>query len=228
MRKTLLMTTGLVWLALTAAASAAPVVTLTPGPQDPQYFASEGAGDNGFTLDGITWTDVSGVAATEKGTLPGTYAAPLGMGTSTTTGTTYMAVEGGGTELATWATPQTSLSIYWGSIDADVAGAPSGGNVNDLSITVDGYTLTGLDLMAMGANGSGSQTDPKANQLVTITGLTAFTEVEFHTTRNAFEFSLGSSSSVPEPATWAMMMLGFAGLGYTAFRRNSKGRALAV
>ena len=31
----------------------------------------------------------------------------------------YMAVEGGGTETATWATPQTSLSIYWGSIDGD-------------------------------------------------------------------------------------------------------------
>jgi hypothetical protein len=228
MRKTLLMTTGLAWLALTAAASAAPVVTLTPGPDDPQYFASEAAGANGFTLAGITWTLVSGSAATAKGTTPGISAAPLGMGTSTTTGTTYMSVEGGGTEMASWATPQTSLSIYWGSIDGNVPGAPSGGNINDLSITVDGYTLTGLDLMAMGAHGTGSQTDPKANELVTITGLAAFTTVEFHTSRNAFEFSLGSSSSVPEPATWAMMMLGFAGLGYTAFRRNSKGRALAV
>jgi PEP-CTERM motif len=227
MRKTLLMTTGLAWLALTAVASAAPVVTLTPGPQDPQYFASEGAGENGFTLDGITWTDVSGSAATEKGTLPGKYAAPLGMGTSTTTGTTYMAVEGGGTEMATWATPQTSLSIYWGSIDADVAGSASNGNVNGFSVTIDGYTLTGLDLMAMGAHGNGGQGDPLANQLVTISGLGAFTTVEFATTRNAFEFSLGAAA-VPEPATWAMMMLGFAGLGYAAFRRNSKGRALAI
>ena len=42
------------------------------------------------------------------------------MGTSTTTGTTYMAVETGGTEQATWSTPQTSLKIYWGSIDADI------------------------------------------------------------------------------------------------------------
>jgi PEP-CTERM motif len=226
MRKTLLMTTGLAWLALTAAASAAPVVTLTPGPEDPLYFASESAGANGFTIDGITWTDVSGVASTEKGTKPGVYAAPLGMGTSTTTGTTYMAVEGGGTELATFATPQTSLSIYWGSIDANVPFTPSGGNINDLSITVDGYTLTGLNLMAMGAHGTGSQTDPLSNQLVRITGLTPFTEVEFHTTRNAFEFSLGAG--VPEPSTWAMMALGFAGLGYAAFRRNSKVRALAI
>ena len=32
--------------------------------------------------------------------------------------------------------------------------------------------------------------------------------------------------ATPEPSTWAMMALGFAGLGYAAFRRNSKGRAL--
>jgi hypothetical protein len=227
MRKTLLMTTGLAWLALTAAASAAPVVTLTPGPEDPQYFAPEAAGQNNFTLGDITWTLVSGSAATAKGTTPNVSAAPLGMGTSTTTGTTYMAVEGGGTEMATWATPQTSLSIYWGSIDADVAGSPSAGNVNGFSITIDGYTLTGLDLMAMGAHGNGGQGDPLANQLVTISGLGAFTTVEFTTSKNAFEFSLGAAA-IPEPATWAMMMLGFAGLGYAAFRRNSKGRALAV
>jgi hypothetical protein len=227
MRKTLLVTTGLAWLGLTAAASALPVVTLTPGPEDPQYFASEPAGANGFTLDGITWTLVSGSAATAKGSTPGITAAPLGMGTSTTTGTTYMSVKGGGTEMASWATPQTSLSIYWGSIDGNVPGTASGGNINDLSITVDGFTLTGLDLMTLGAGGTGSQTLPKDNQLVTITGLGAFTTVEFHTTRNAFEFTLGAAA-VPEPATWAMMMLGFAGLGYAAFRRNSKGRALAI
>jgi hypothetical protein len=219
MRKTLLMTTGLAWLALTAAASAAPVVTLTPGPEDPQYFASQAAGANGFTIDGITWTDVSGSAATEKGSKSGDYAAPLGMGD-----TTYMAVEGGGTELATFATPQTSLSIYWGSIDGLVPGSAANSNLNTLSITIDGYTLTGADLIALGAHGTGSQTDPKANELVTISGLGDFTEVEFHSRANAFEFSLGSSSSVPEPATWAMMMLGFAGLGYAAFRRNSKGQ----
>jgi hypothetical protein len=62
---------------------------------------------------------------------------------------------------------------------------------------------------------------------VTITGLAPFTTVTFSDSgKNAFEFSLGSG--VPEPSTWAMMALGFAGLGYAAFRRNSKGRALAI
>jgi hypothetical protein len=33
------------------------------------------------------------------------------------------------------------------------------------------------------------------------------------------------TTGVPEPSTWAMLALGFAGLGYAAFRRNAKGRA---
>ena len=157
------MTTGFAWLALTGAAGAA--VTLTSGPMDPQYFASEAAGQNSFTIDGITWSLVSGAAQTEKGSLASVYAAPLGMGTSTITGTTYMAVEGGGTELATFSTPQTSLSIYWGSIDSTPF------NMNSVAVSIDGYTLTGSDLVALGAAGNGSQTDPQANQLITLPAL---------------------------------------------------------
>ncbi len=37
-----------------------------------------------------------------------------------------------------------------------------------------------------------------------------------------------STSAVPEPSTWAMMALGFIGLGYAASRRNAKGRAPAI
>jgi hypothetical protein len=33
---------------------------------------------------------------------------------------------------------------------------------------------------------------------------------------------LGSVSAVPEPSTWAMMLLGFAGVGFMAYRRKSK------
>jgi hypothetical protein len=229
MRKTLLMTTGLAWLALTGAASAGVVVvSLAPGPLDPQWFVGHAAGDNNFTDKGITWTLVSGQAGVAVGTTPNISAAPLGMGTSTTTGTPYMAVEGGGTEMATLSHPLTSLDIYWGSIDGTV-----GGNLNSFSITVDNYTLTGADLVAMGASGTGSQTDPAANQEVSITGLAAYSQITFTSTQNAFEFSVFPNGSpftpgTPEPSTWAMMMLGFAGLGYAAFRRNVKGRALAI
>jgi PEP-CTERM motif len=215
MRKTLLLTTGLAWLAFTGAAGAAVNVTLQEGPSDPQYFAPEAADQNNFTLDGITWTLVSGSAETAKGTTPDISAAPLGMGDGPD-GTTYMSVEGGGVEMATWATPQTSLSIYWGSIDGN-------SNLNSLAITIDGYTLTGADLVSLGALGQGNQTDPADNEWVTITGLGPFTQATFSSTSNAFEFSLGSGvSGVPEPSTWAMMGLGFAGLGFMGWRGSRK------
>jgi hypothetical protein len=224
------MTAGLCWLALAGAASAA-TVTLTPGPADPQYFASKAAGQNNFTLDGITWTLVSGSAATEKGSVVSQYAAPLGMGTSTATGTTYFAVPKNSVEQATWTTPQTSLKIYWGSIDASNVDDI----VNQISIEVDGFTLTGSDLVALGALGNGNQFSTKSDQWVTITGLAPFTTVDFSdsSNRNAFEFSLntpalGQAGGTPEPSTWAMMVIGFAGLGYAAFRRNPKKGQMAI
>jgi hypothetical protein len=37
---------------------------------------------------------------------------------------------------------------------------------------------------------------------------------------------LGIPSSVPEPSTWAMLLLGFAGLGFMACRRTKKSAAV--
>jgi hypothetical protein len=218
MRKTLVTTTGLAWLALGGVASAAPMITLSPGPADPQYFASLAAGESDFTLGDVTWSLVSGSASTEKGSVAGQYAAPWGMGD-----TTYMSVQKGGTEQATWATPQTRLSIYWGSIDA----MNVDGILNEVSITIDGYTLTGSDLVGLGAIGNGSQSGPANNEWVTITGLGPFTTVDFHDAgKNAFEFSLGSG--VPEPSTWMMMALGFAGFAFMGWRGSRKTASLAA
>jgi PEP-CTERM motif len=45
-------------------------------------------------------------------------------------------------------------------------------------------------------------------------------EYDFETT--------GPVSAVPEPSTWAMMLLGFAGIGLMAYRRTSKPALMAV
>jgi hypothetical protein len=34
--------------------------------------------------------------------------------------------------------------------------------------------------------------------------------------------------AVPEPSTWAMMILGFAGIGFMAYRRRNQGAALSA
>jgi hypothetical protein len=38
-------------------------------------------------------------------------------------------------------------------------------------------------------------------------------------TTAAFDFPISQSSTVPEPSTWAMMLVGFAGLGFVGYRR---------
>lgn len=44
----------------------------------------------------------------------------------------------------------------------------------------------------------------------------------------ALEISLPLTSAVPEPSTWAMMVIGFAGLGFAAFGRSRKGAISVV
>jgi hypothetical protein len=42
------------------------------------------------------------------------------------------------------------------------------------------------------------------------------------------ESGLTVVAAVPEPSTWAMMILGFAGVGFMAYRRKSKGALMAA
>jgi hypothetical protein len=39
---------------------------------------------------------------------------------------------------------------------------------------------------------------------------------------------VGPVAAVPEPSTWAMMVLGFFGLGFMAYRRKSKPALMAA
>jgi hypothetical protein len=58
----------------------------------------------------------------------------------------------------------------------------------------------------------------------------SYTE-EITGTVNVAKLGIGgtvTTSAVPEPSTWAMLVLGFAGLGYAAFRRNAKGQVQSV
>jgi hypothetical protein len=42
------------------------------------------------------------------------------------------------------------------------------------------------------------------------------------------ETVFGMTAAVPEPSTWAMMILGFFGIGFMAYRRKQSGSALSV
>ena len=40
--------------------------------------------------------------------------------------------------------------------------------------------------------------------------------------------SITAVTAVPEPSTWAMMILGFAGIGFMAYRRKAKNALMAA
>jgi hypothetical protein len=65
--------------------------------------------------------------------------------------------------------------------------------------------------------------------LITGFGDTASIAVEMNTEGTIFiaAVSANPSNTVPEPSTWAMLLLGFAGLGYAGFRQRRKPVSLA-
>jgi hypothetical protein len=52
--------------------------------------------------------------------------------------------------------------------------------------------------------------------------LTIDTNTPLHASRGPIELTLSPVVAVPERSTWAMMILGFAGVGFMAYRRKSK------
>lgn len=89
------------------------------------------------------------------------------------------------------------------------------------------------------ANGLGSSSPPTSLFLPS-TSLSAlfgsfspevdptFTFVMSDTIRSDNSGSFTVSSAVPEPSTWAMMILGFCGVGFMAYRRKLKPTSMAV
>jgi hypothetical protein len=57
-----------------------------------------------------------------------------------------------------------------------------------------------------------------------VSGLTAVSLSSTSGIKEAKHFDVSGVDPIPEPSTWALMMLGFAGLGYAAFRRPGKSR----
>jgi hypothetical protein len=55
-------------------------------------------------------------------------------------------------------------------------------------------------------------------------GLTAVSLSSTSGIKEAKHFDVSGVAAIPETSTWSLMMLGFAGLGYAAFRRGAKAR----
>jgi len=213
----------LVSLAVAGSANAAISVSLANG-DDGTFNNNPLAALTGFsqaiyngTVGGIEFAAGADTAGVVAGNLAGTYAAPH----SNPTRYIYGLREGTTVYFGSKASPvaTTSFLIHWGSIDALVPG----GYDNVLTLS-NGNSITGTDLVALGlAVGDGSQANPLNNRWFLISDDRPFTSFTAFSSSNAFEFDM----AVPEPATWAMMILGFGLVGFAARRRERLALAAA-
>ena len=71
-----------------------------------------------------------------------------------------------------------------------------------------------------------SEIDPFGSTAVTANGINDKGNiVGFYTAANGN--TIGFETTVPEPSTWAMMLLGFAGLGFLGYRKVRQGTLAA-
>jgi hypothetical protein len=68
----------------------------------------------------------------------------------------------------------------------------------------------------------------EANGLLMFSGLVSSISWTNPESENYYSFQVGTVGAVPEPSTWAMMILGFAGVGFMAHRRRNQRAALSA
>ena len=166
-----------------------------------------------LTINGVSFSGNAMIVNNLPGTAAGISATPAGDLTN------YMSILNGHAETLTFGSTQTSFGLYWGSIDAYntiefLLGAAS-------VATYSGDTLNAQP--EVGSNGDQfNQLALSTNAYIRFTGF-AFDSVVLSSSGNSFEFdNISYTSAVPEPSTWAMMILGFAGVGFMAYRRKSR------
>jgi hypothetical protein len=162
------------------------------------YDMSSNPGFGGDTVSFVT------------GSSPGLYATPFNdttqfasVGTITAPSTSTLLLGGS----------YNYIGLYWGSIDG----------YNSLTIT----DASG-DHVVNSANYASVLTPPNGDQgiggslYINIFTDSAITKLTFFSNQRAFEFDNLTVAAVPEASTWAMMILGFLGLGFLGYRRSAK------
>jgi hypothetical protein len=214
--KKLLLVTALATVGFAASASASLVsinfVDYGAGITPP----SVPAGETAITLSSAT---LSGTYSLVTGSVSEMYAAPAYSAT-TVDPNEYLALLAGDSATLSLGGSFTGVEIYVGSLDSF--------NTIAFNSAAGTLTYTGAQLAAMTtAVDDGNQTASDSNGLFyfVFSPSEAVTSVTLSSSSNALEVagvSASNISSIPEPSTWAMMLLGFAGLGYAAFRRTAK------
>ena len=197
-------------LALAVPAHAATLVTYTPGVSPPtantsiiEDFDARAVGSS-IGLNAFVYsTDISGVADRPAFNSTGNYGAVLANGVYTIA-------------LGTAALGSANIfSFVVGSVDM----------YNSLLLRYSDGTsqLFSGNQIKLGGMANGDQESMATNGRVSYsTGALDPTMVSatFRSGQNSFEFDNIAVRAVPEPSTWAMMILGFAGIGVVTYRRR--------
>jgi PEP-CTERM motif-containing protein len=132
--------------------------------------------------------------------------------------TNYETVTSGGYATLTSDAPMSSFSFYLGSPDAF-------NSIEFIGSSFD-VTLTGADLFSPSTAFGGDQS--VGRRISYDFGGAGVNQIIFGSTGNSFEFdsiAAGVAGAVPEPATWAMMLMGFLALG-AALRSQGRRQVL--
>jgi hypothetical protein len=195
-------------LSLATAADATVVVTATPG------CAVYCGPPVTFDFD-TTFPLTTGGGIVGPGSAPGDYAQPLG-----STGQYFSAGPSTATHAnVTIGNDISNFSLIWGSVDTY--------NILTLETMGGEYIFDGAYIASLIPGfADGNQTSPTSNPIVTfyLTGDDS-QAVSFNmdSATNAFEIDNIAINTVPEPATWAMMLLGFGAIGIATRRRRKTG-----
>jgi len=121
----------------------------------------------------------------------------------------------------------TNNLVFSGPSSADVVITRTGGgnfNLQNLDLAISWYSTRTTDTVLVNGTPLGISTTDTTYHLnlnnvsaVDISGLVAEGTGVYWTLDNV-NYTV---AAVPEPSTWAMMILGFAGVGFMAYRRNS-------
>lgn len=199
-------------LAMSSAANAAAGLTFEGG------TGGLAPGETDYANFDTTFGDVvtTGTAGIYTGTQPFVAAEPA-YGDQ---GDAYFAVLTGGTATFSFINSLSQFAFDLGSAD----------DYNFLTVFFAGgvtQTFSGAQLNPPGP-ATGNQDIAQTNGRVTVfaNDLGGIIGFEFASQQNSFEFdNIGTVSAVPEPATWALLLLGFGAIGYGMRRRKALGTA---
>jgi hypothetical protein len=170
----------------------------SPTPPSP-YIVGPGTASNFYAQPLGSTGQYYAAGPTSNGTGPGTSPGVIDLTTLASAG------------------PVNVLSLLWGSVD----------DFNTLEFLDASNNVLGTIVGTQINNpANGDQSAPATNRLVyfLLTGgdQNTFRKLRLTSTTNAFEIdNIAINPAVPEPATWALMILGFAGIGM-AMRRRSR------